>query len=211
MNQIVVVEITCQPTPYDDATGEVVEVIGDEDSSDIELEIAIRKHNLPYVFAGDAERSSGYGDKVTAADRKDVSICARWRWSPSMARRPRTLTTPSTPRSPTRLPARSCDCRCVALRRFNMALRRRCARAHHQRLLPRRDPMLPEALSNELCSLRPNVDRLCMVCDMKVSAAGHITGFEFYAAVMNSKARLTYTEVAAQLPTLKRRSRSRQH
>jgi len=62
--------------------------------------------------------------------------------------------------------------------------------------------MLPEALSNELCSLRPNVDRLCMVCDMKVSAAGHITGFEFYAAVMNSKARLTYTEVAAQLPTL---------
>ena len=51
-----------------------------------------------------------------------------------------------------------------------------------------------------------------MVCDMKVSAAGHITGFEFYAAVMNSKARLTYTEVAAQLPTLETaKPKSRQH
>jgi ribonuclease R len=63
-------------------------------------------------------------------------------------------------------------------------------------------PMLPEALSNELCSLRPNVDRLCVVCDMKVNATGDITSYEFYNAVMNSKARLTYTEVAARLPDL---------
>ena len=54
-------------------------------------------------------------------------------------------------------------------------------------------PMLPEALSNELCSLRPDVDRLCMACDMEISAQGVIKAFRFYPAVMHSKARLTYT------------------
>ena len=57
-------------------------------------------------------------------------------------------------------------------------------------------PMLPEALSNGLCSLNPNVDRLCMVCDLKLSRAGRVTSFEFYPAVMHSKARLTYNQVA---------------
>ena len=57
-------------------------------------------------------------------------------------------------------------------------------------------PMLPEALSNGLCSLNPNVDRLCMVCDLKLSRAGRVTSFEFYPSVMHSKARLTYNQVA---------------
>ncbi len=57
-------------------------------------------------------------------------------------------------------------------------------------------PMLPEALSNGLCSLNPNVDRLCMVCDLKLSRAGRVTGFEFYPSVMHSQARLTYTQVS---------------
>ena len=56
-------------------------------------------------------------------------------------------------------------------------------------------PMLPEALSNGLCSLNPHVDRLCMVCDLKLSRAGRVTGYEFYPSVMHSKARLTYTQV----------------
>ena len=58
-------------------------------------------------------------------------------------------------------------------------------------------PMLPEALSNGLCSLNPDVDRLCMVCDLKLSRAGRVTGYEFYPSVMHSKARLTYDQVAA--------------
>nr|WP_035265189.1 ribonuclease R [Acinetobacter sp. YH16032] len=57
-------------------------------------------------------------------------------------------------------------------------------------------PMLPEALSNGLCSLNPNVDRLCMVCDLNLSRAGKVTKFEFYPSVMHSKARLTYDQVA---------------
>jgi len=57
-------------------------------------------------------------------------------------------------------------------------------------------PMLPEVLSNGLCSLNPDVDRLCMVCDMKVSADGKVTGSTFYEGLMRSAARLTYSEVS---------------
>jgi len=56
-------------------------------------------------------------------------------------------------------------------------------------------PMLPEELSNELCSLKPHVDRLCMVCDMRVDPRGNVTGSTFYRGVMHSRARLTYTIV----------------
>jgi len=58
-------------------------------------------------------------------------------------------------------------------------------------------PMLPEKLSNGLCSLNPNEDRLAMVCDMLIDAAGEIEAYQFFPAVINSFARLTYTEVAA--------------
>ncbi len=58
-------------------------------------------------------------------------------------------------------------------------------------------PMLPEALSNELCSLKPQVDRLCMVCDMQIDRRGSVTGAKFYRAVMHSHARLTYDQVDA--------------
>ncbi|MCF6765218.1 ribonuclease R [Thiotrichales bacterium 19S3-7] len=57
-------------------------------------------------------------------------------------------------------------------------------------------PMLPEALSNELCSLKPEVDRLALVCQMSVSANGKLSRYEFYSAVIRSHARLTYTEVS---------------
>ena len=60
-------------------------------------------------------------------------------------------------------------------------------------------PMLPEALSNGLCSLKPQVDRLCMVCEMTIGAAGKLTGYRFFEGVMHSRARLTYTKVAAML------------
>jgi len=62
-------------------------------------------------------------------------------------------------------------------------------------------PMLPEQISNELCSLKPEVPRLALVCDMKLSAAGRVTGFEFYEAVIRSWQRLTYTRVQEYLDT----------
>ena len=60
--------------------------------------------------------------------------------------------------------------------------------------------MLPEALSNGLCSLKPDVDRLCMVCDINLSRLGKVTGYEFYPAVMHSQARLCCPIVAASRP-----------
>jgi len=58
-------------------------------------------------------------------------------------------------------------------------------------------PMLPEKLSNGLCSLNPGVDRLCMVCDMTLSRSGKLTGYQFYEGVMHSHARLTYNKVSS--------------
>ena len=60
-------------------------------------------------------------------------------------------------------------------------------------------PMLPEELSNGLCSINPNVERLCMVCDMQISSIGDINKYRFYPSVMFSHARLTYNQVAAML------------
>jgi ribonuclease R len=59
--------------------------------------------------------------------------------------------------------------------------------------------MLPEALSNGLCSLNPHVDRLCMICDMLIDPHGKVTSYKFYPSVMESKARMTYTDVSALL------------
>jgi len=70
-------------------------------------------------------------------------------------------------------------------------------------------PMLPEKLSNGLCSLVPHEDRLCMACDMIVSASGKVQRYRFYPAVMNSHARLTYTEVAAALYEGKEEARTK--
>ncbi len=80
------------------------------------------------------------------------------------------------------------------------ALDREAAERGNSVYLPDRVvPMLPEELSNDLCSLRPDGPRLCMVCDMHLSAGGRVSGYEFYEAVMHSKRRLTYTEVARHL------------
>ena len=66
-------------------------------------------------------------------------------------------------------------------------------------------PMLPEELSNGLCSLNPHVDRLCLVCEMHVTRGGEVTRSHFYDAVMRSAARLTYTEAAQMLVTARPR------
>src|SRR5690606_38518482 len=60
-------------------------------------------------------------------------------------------------------------------------------------------PMLPEALSNNPCSLRPNQDRLVLVCEMVVEESGRVDQYRLYEAVIHSHARLTYTEVAGML------------
>jgi len=205
VNQIVVAAITRQPTPYDEAMGEIAEVVGDEDSSDIELEIAIRKHNLPHVFSlGTLQEAAEYGDVVTAADRRgrvDLRDLALVTIDGETAKDFDDAVYAEKAGKGYRLVVAIADVSHYV--RPKMALDADARERTTSVYFPRRViPMLPENLSNELCSLRPNVDRLCMVCDMQISASGQISKHEFYAAVMNSKARLTYTEVAAQLPGL---------
>jgi ribonuclease R len=208
LDQIVVAEITSQPTPYDEATGEIVEVVGDEDASGIELEIAIRKHNLPYIFSpATLAEAAAYGSVVAAADRKgridlrDLALVTIDGETAKDFDDAVYAEKSAGSRGGYRLVVAIADVSHYV--KLKTALDTDARERTTSVYFPRRViPMLPENLSNELCSLRPNVDRLCMVCDMQVSAAGHVTGYEFYAAVMNSKARLTYTEVAAQLPDL---------
>jgi ribonuclease R len=70
-------------------------------------------------------------------------------------------------------------------------------------------PMLPEVLSNGICSLNPNVERLCMVCDMQIDREGDVTRSRFYRAVMRSHARLTYTDVWKAIGPKERDARDR--
>ena len=158
--------------------------------------------------SGSARALAGGGDgrgPPTAA-----STCASCRSSPSTARRRRISTTPSTA-------SRSADTKkqsagkggfrlVVAIAdvshyvKHGDALDRDARERGNSVYFPRRViPMLPEKLSNGLCSLNPQVDRLAMVCDMRIDAGGEIGAYKFYPAVFRSHARLTYTEVAAML------------
>jgi ribonuclease R len=205
LDQIVVAEITKQPTPFEDPVAEIVEIVGDEDASDIELEIAIRKHNLPYVFSdATLNEAAAYGDKVKPSDTKDrvdLRDMALVTIDGETAKDFDDAVYAEKSGKGFRLLVAIADVSHYV--KLKTALDADARERTTSVYFPRRViPMLPEALSNELCSLRPNVDRLCVVCDMKVSATGDIRSYEFYNAVMNSKARLTYTEVAARLPDL---------
>ncbi len=200
--QVVVVELVEQPTRYAQPIGRIVEVLGNYADPGMEIEIALRKHELPFEFSSAAkEQSRRLPDKVrkmdwkgredltalplvtidgeTARDFDDAVFCERqgrgFRLVVAIADVSHYVTVASA------LDGEAYD-------RGNSVY------------FPRRViPMLPEKLSNGLCSLNPQVERLCMVCDMAISQTGVIKQFRFYPAVMFSKARLTYNQVAAAL------------
>jgi ribonuclease R len=201
---VVVVELTEPPALFGQPVGRVTEVLGEIDDPGMEIEIAVRKYSVPHEFsAGCLEQAKGLPDKVLAKDRKDrvdlrdvplVTIDGEdardfddavycepakvgrgkgWRLLVAIADVSHYVQTGS-------------DIDIDAYDRATSVY------------FPRRViPMLPEKLSNGLCSLNPDVDRLCMVCDMLVNAKGDVHAYQFYPAVMHSHARFTYTEVAA--------------
>lgn len=209
--QIVTVELIEQPAKGVRPVGRVVEVLGNYADSGMEIEIALRKHQLPFEFSAEAKaQARKLPDKVrkkdfagredithlplvtiddeTAKDFDDAVFCARegrgYRLVVAIADVSHYVT-PGTPLDE------------EALERGNSVY------------FPRRViPMLPEKLSNGLCSLVPQVERLCMVCDASISSSGAIKSYRFYPGVMFSHARLTYNQVAAMLydkePTLRR-------
>jgi len=200
--EVVVVELIEQPSAHGEAIARVKEVLGSATDPGIEIEIALRKHELPFEFSKAARRAAKHlPDEVRPADAKGrIDL--------------------------TNLPLVTIDGEtakdfddAVYCEREGRGFRLIVAIAdvsHYVRdgdpldvdarergtsvYFPRRViPMLPEELSNELCSLKPDVDRLCMACDMRIDARGAIKRYEFYPAVMHSAARLTYTQVWAWL------------
>jgi len=197
--QVVVVEIVEQPTRHAQPIGRIVEILGDYGGPGMEIEIALRKHRLPYVFPREVERRSArFRATVSEKDAKDRT---------DVRHLPLVTIDDET--------ARDFDDAVYCERRGNGfrlwvaiadvseyvkqgdALDQEAKLRGNSVYFPRRViPMLPEVLSNGLCSLNPETDRLCMICEMDIGNKGDIGEYRFYSAVMHSHARLTYTIVA---------------
>jgi ribonuclease R len=195
---VVVVEIVQQPSPQHEAIARVVEVLGGYTDPGMEIEIALRKHDLPHEFSLAARKQAGkLPAEVTErdlADRADLRELALVTIDGETARDFDDAVYCERKGKGFRLVVAIADVSHYV--KDGDALDKDARERGTSVYFPRRViPMLPEALSNELCSLKPDVDRLCMVCDMSVSAEGRILKYEFYPAVMHSRARLTYTQV----------------
>ncbi|HSD55321.1 MAG TPA: ribonuclease R [Burkholderiales bacterium] len=200
--QIVTAEIVVQPGLTTQPIGRVVEILGAHDDPGMEIEIALRKHELPFEFSPEATRLAARLpravratdiagrtdlrefpfvtiDGETARDFDDAALCEREGRG-------------------FRLRVAIADVSYYV--QPNDALDLEARNRGNSVYFPRRViPMLPERLSNGLCSLNPDEDRLTMVCDMSVSSRGEIERYEFYAAAIRSHARLTYNQVARAL------------
>lgn len=202
--QYVVVEITQQPGPRQHPTGRVLEVMGDHMAPGMEIDVAIRSHGIPNLWPSDAQaQAAKLSAEVTEADKQhrvdlrdspfvtidgedardfdDAVFCEAnkktkgWRLYVAIADVSHYVT-------------------------LGSALDKEAIQRGTSVYFPDHVvPMLPEALSNGLCSLNPKVDRLAMVCEMTVSAKGLVSGYQFYEAVIHSHARLTYTQVGKML------------
>ena len=199
---IVNVEVLEYPSKRNHAIGRVLEVVGRKDQSGIDTDVAILAHGIPNEWPAEAlaeartwsaevpeKAKEGREDlrsvplvTIDGADAKDFDdavFCEPhgdgWRLLVAIA----DVSYYVRPDSPLDREARG--------------------RGTSVYFPDRVVPMLPEELSNGLCSLKPDVDRLCLVCEMQVSRSGEVTRSRFYDAVMRSAARLTYTDAAAML------------
>jgi ribonuclease R len=208
--EVVVVEIIEQPSKHAQPIGKVVEVLGNYADPGMEIEIALRKHELPFEFTKEAlAEAKKLPDEVRKSD---------WKWDDGTREdlRQLPLVTIDGETAKDFDDAVFCERQgkdgkggfrlVVAIADVShyvqsaRALDRDAYERGNSVYFPRRViPMLPEKISNGLCSLNPQVERLCMVCDMAIAANGEIKRYRFYPAVMFSHARLTYNQVAAAL------------
>jgi ribonuclease R len=197
--QVVAVEIVTQPGAHNEAVGRVVEILGSFTGPGMEIEIALRKHDLPYVFPPEVEKQAeALPKKVLKKDmagREDIRHLPLVTIDGETARYfDDAVYCEPQGRSGFRLVVAIADVSHYV--QPHDALDTEGYTRGNSVYFPRRViPMLPEALSNGLCSLNPKVERLCMVCDMVVGQQGAIKSYRFYPAVMFSHARLTYTQV----------------
>ncbi len=200
--QVVMVEIIQQPSKYAQPIGKIVEILGDYTAPGMEIEIALRKHDLPHIFSDEVkDMATRFPKRVLKKESKGrVDLCAL----------PLVTIDGETARDFD--DAVFCQQEGKGYRLFvaiadvshyvkpQDAIDREALNRGNSVYFPRRViPMLPEVLSNELCSLNPDKQRLCMVCEIEFRANGAVVDYDFYPAVMSSHARLTYTQVAAML------------
>jgi len=198
--QIVVVDIIEQPTWRSQPIGKVAEVLGDHMAPGMEIDIAIRSYELPNEWPSEVEiiakKLPDTVPEVAMKNRVDL--------------RGLPLVTIDGEDSRDFDDAVYCEKQgrywklIVAIADVSYyvepekALDKEAQNRGNSVYFPSNViPMLPEGLSNGLCSLNPKVDRLCMVCEMQLTVGGNVKSAKFYEAVMNSSARLTYNEVAA--------------
>ena len=198
--QVVVAEIIEQPSKNAEPIGRVVEILGNYADPGMEIEIALRKHDLPHEFPKSVEHAAArFPEVVEAVDlkgRKDLHELAFVTIDGETARDFDDAVYAERKPKGWKLWVAIADVSRYV--RPGDALDVEARERGNSVYFPRRViPMLPEALSNELCSLKPNVDRLVMVCEMEISAHGVVQDYKFYPAVIHSQARLTYTRVAA--------------
>ena len=197
--QIVVVDIVEQPEARRKPVGKVAEVLGDAMDPGLEIEIALRSHDLPWQWPQDVlDEAEAYGGAVTESDKlhridlRDLNLVtidgedAR-DFDDAVYCEP-------TKTGGWRLWVAIADVSHYV--GVGSALDREAHLRGTSVYFPERViPMLPEALSNGLCSLNPDVDRLCMVCEIRIGRKGKVSSYRFCEGVMRSKARLTYTQV----------------
>lgn len=208
--QVVAIELTEPPSMYSQPVGRVTEVLGEIDDPGMEIEIAVRKYEVPHRFSPETlAQAAGLPEKLRPADRKhridltdvplvtidgedardfdDAVYCEPARVGRGKGWR---LVVAIADVSHYVKPGEPLD---------EDAYERATSVYFPRRVIP----MLPEKLSNGLCSLNPHEERLAMVCDMLVTAAGEVHAYQFFPAVMCSQARFTYTEVATILANTK--------
>ena len=210
--QVVTVEIIAQPGRHAQPLARVVEVLGNYADPGMEIEIALRKHALPWIFSAEAEAIAAKLPKtVRSSDhhgRKDLRDMALVTIDGETARDFDDAVYCEAVGSGFRLVVAIADVSHYV--RPGDALDVEARERGNSVYFPRRViPMLPEPLSNGLCSINPDVERLAMVCDMQIDAHGNVKKYGFYPAVMRSHARFTYTEVAAILDDPKSAARQR--
>jgi ribonuclease R len=202
VGQVVILEIMKHPDKHAQPIGRIVQVLGNYADPGMEIEIALRKHDLPYEFPRDVEtQAKHFAPEVKATDwegREDIRNLPLVTIDGETARDFDDAVYCAPEKGGYRLVVAIADVSHYV--QPNDALDHEAIKRGNSVYFPRRViPMLPEELSNGLCSLNPQVDRLCMVCDMHVSSKGEIGKYRFYPSVMYSHARLTYNQVAEML------------
>ncbi|QBQ54176.1 ribonuclease R [Nitrosococcus wardiae] len=201
-SQIVVAEITEQPTAKRQPMGKIVEVLGDHMAPGMEVDVAIQTYGLPHVWPeevlAETKAFKTTVPKEAKAGRLDLRDLPLVTIDGEDARDFDDAVYAERDGQGWRLWVAIADVSWYV--RPSSALEAEAGERGNSVYFPNRViPMLPEVLSNGLCSLNPEVDRLCLVCEMTIGPRGGLKGFRFHSGVMRSAARLTYNQVAAML------------